>query len=132
MSPGDIWRSRSGSINFEQLEVFHMAARTRSFTETAERLFLTQSAVSQRIKHLESAVGAPLFFRDSRRGVRLTPAGQRFLEFVQIVVDHLSRAQADIYELTRSPEKESLRIAGTQSSLRYITTVLLIPFQQTF
>lgn len=50
---------------------------TRSFIRAAERLFVTQSTVSARIKALEDRLGCRLFER-SRAGVTLTPAGSRF------------------------------------------------------
>ncbi len=59
------------------LETFLDLCVTRSFHRSAERLGLTQSTVSARIKALETALGARLFTR-SRGGTDLTPAGVQF------------------------------------------------------
>lgn len=59
----------------DPLVAFEAAARLGSFTRAAEELALSQAAVSQRIRHLEDAVGAALFLRSNRR-VQLTRAGR--------------------------------------------------------
>ena len=59
------------------LECFVCLAKTLNFGEAAERLHLTQPAVSQQIHALESELGVQLLVRD-RKGVSLTPAGTTF------------------------------------------------------
>lgn len=61
----------------ELLTTFLDLAETRSFNRTAERLGLSQSTVSARVKALETLLGERLFAR-SRAGTRLTVAGERF------------------------------------------------------
>ena len=55
---------------------FEAAARLLSFTQAAQELFITQSAVSRQVKALEDALGVALFERHHRE-IRLTDAGQR-------------------------------------------------------
>lgn len=55
-------------------------ASSGSFSRTAERVHITQSAVSARIRSLEQALGCRLFLRD-HNGAQLTEAGQRFLSY---------------------------------------------------
>src|ERR1700730_483678 len=104
MTGPNSWRALSSSISFEQLNVFQLAAKTGSFTDTAEGLYLTQSAVSQRVNHLESAVGAPLFSRGGHRGLRLTPSGERLLEFAAATLEQFSKVLTEIYYLTNELE----------------------------
>ncbi len=61
----------------EQITTFLDLCETRSFHRSADRLAVTQSTVSARVKALEQAVGAPLFTR-SRAGTELTTEGLRF------------------------------------------------------
>lgn len=56
------------------LYTFSVAARHLSFTDAAEELFLTQGAISQRIKKLEGLLKFNLFIRKTRR-LELTPEG---------------------------------------------------------
>lgn len=64
-------------MQIELIETFLDLCETRSFNQTAERLGVTQSTVSGRIKALESTIGRRLFQR-SRAGTALTTEGLRF------------------------------------------------------
>jgi LysR family glycine cleavage system transcriptional activator len=64
------------------LRAFEASARALSFTAAAEELSMTQSAVSQQIKSLESAMGRALFLRRAR-GLELTDEGRGYLPTVQ-------------------------------------------------
>ena len=64
------------------LRAFEASARALSFTEAAQELHMTQSAVSQQIKSLESALGRQLFHRRAR-GLELTDIGRGYLPTVQ-------------------------------------------------
>ena len=64
-------------------------AETRSFTEAAARLHLTQSAVSRQIQQLEEHYGVALFER-SRRQVSLTPQGEQVLAVAQRILGELA------------------------------------------
>ncbi len=73
-------------INLKQLEIFEAVAERSSFTRAAEELYLTQSTVSAHISNLEEALGKPLFVRDCRRNVQLTPEGQRLYPAVKRIL----------------------------------------------
>ena len=62
-------------MEISQLEVFLAVAREGGFSRAAEKLYRTQSAVSQAIRKLEAEIGEPLFDRSTRDGV-MTDAGQ--------------------------------------------------------
>ena len=63
-------------------ETFYELCRIRSYTKTAEYLHITQPAVSQHIRHLESWYGGSLFeYRDKR--LNLTPRGEQLYRYVQ-------------------------------------------------
>jgi DNA-binding transcriptional LysR family regulator len=69
-----------------QLRTFRVVAETLNFTRAAERLNLTQSAVSHQIKALEQELGEPLFIR-AKRGVKLSEAGKVALDHARRVLD---------------------------------------------
>lgn len=77
------------------LKTFLEVARTRHFGKAADRLFLTQSAVSARIKLLEDRLGVVLFER-RRNDIRLTEAGERLLRHAEGVVRAWERARQDM------------------------------------
>jgi LysR family glycine cleavage system transcriptional activator len=64
------------------LRSFESAARHLSFTQAANELHITQSAVSQQVKSLESHLNQPLFIR-RHRGLSLTESGEAYLPSVQ-------------------------------------------------
>ena len=66
-------------INLQWLKTFTVLAELRHFTKTADRLGLTQAAVSQHLRHLEDDFGA-LFVRKGRQ-LDITPAGQALLDY---------------------------------------------------
>ena len=59
------------------IRTFLEVAATGSFVNAADRLYVTQSAVSLRVQRLEDALGRPLFTR-SKAGAELTSAGREF------------------------------------------------------
>jgi DNA-binding transcriptional LysR family regulator len=77
------------------LKTFLEVYRTRHFGQAAENLFLTQSAVSARIRLLEQTVGCPLFTRN-RNNIELTPAGLKLLRHVDTILTTWNRARQEI------------------------------------
>ncbi|MFV3307837.1 LysR substrate-binding domain-containing protein [Pseudomonas sp. NY15181] len=71
------------------LRGFEAAARLGSFHKAAEELHLTQSAISQQIRSLESFVEQPLFYRSGRK-VALTDAGFDLLSTTQSLLQQLA------------------------------------------
>lgn len=78
------------------LQTFVVTARTLNFHKAAEQLFLAQPTVTQHIRQLESELRVKLFERGGRR-VRLTPAGERFLDYAVQLLDLYDRG---VQELT--------------------------------
>jgi DNA-binding transcriptional LysR family regulator len=73
---------RMQRMDWGKLKTFHYAAETGSLTAAAERLGVSQSAVSRQIAALESAIGVPLFQRHAR-GLLLTGPGMTLRELTR-------------------------------------------------
>jgi DNA-binding transcriptional LysR family regulator len=84
-----------------QLQVFLEVARLGSVTRAADVLFLTQPALTARLKRLEQELGVSLLVRN-RRGARLTEAGRGFLEYAERAVSAMDDGQNALGELGRS------------------------------
>lgn len=82
-------------MDTELLKTFLEVTRTRHFGRAADNLFLTQSAVSFRIRHLESQLGNPLFSRQ-RGNLQLTGAGERLLPYAESILQIWGQAKHDI------------------------------------
>ena len=70
------------AVKLELYRVFKEVAEVGNITAAAQNLFISQSAVSQSIKQLESDLQSRLFARNSR-GVSLTPDGKMLYEYVR-------------------------------------------------
>ncbi|WP_037577582.1 LysR family transcriptional regulator [Phaeacidiphilus oryzae] len=71
-----------------QLRYFTAAAEARSMTGAAQRLLVSQSAVSTAVAQLERELGVQLLIRHHARGLSLTPAGERFLQEARGFLGH--------------------------------------------
>lgn len=81
-------------MDIDLLKTFLEVYRTRHFGRTAENLYLTQSAVSARIRLLEDTLGVPIFTR-TRNDIQLTPAGTRLLKYAESILNAWNRARQD-------------------------------------
>ncbi|WP_051645349.1 LysR substrate-binding domain-containing protein [Labrenzia sp. DG1229] len=82
------------------IRVFEEAARSKNFTVAAEKLGMTQAAVSYQIKVLEDRVGAQLFIRQAR-GVELSEIGRKFAGTATEALNLLADAYADARGLSQ-------------------------------
>jgi len=90
-------------LDLNKLYVFHVVALAGSFSAAAERLHITQSAVSQHIKDLEAGLGRSMFQR-GRRGVRLTPHGEVLHGYARQIFDLAARAEAALTDVAHLSE----------------------------
>ncbi len=109
-------------MELSQLEVFLTVARERRFSRAAEKLFRTQSAVSQTIHKLEQELGETLFDRSSREGV-LTDAGKVLYEYAEKLLNLRSEATESLSEL-RELQKGKLVIAANEFTALYLLSPL--------
>jgi LysR family transcriptional regulator, glycine cleavage system transcriptional activator len=108
MIHGQTMRRRLPSLN--ALKAFEASARQESFTKAAQELCVTQGAVSQQVKALETELGLRLFRRERQRLV-ITDAGRSYLEVVRDAFDRLAmgterllqRQNAGTLTVTTSP-----------------------------
>ena len=97
-------------------------AREHRFSRAAEKLFRTQSAVSQTIRKLEVELGEALFDRSSREGV-LTDAGKVLVEYAEKLLNLRTEAAESLVEL-RELQKGKLVIAANEFTALYLLPVL--------
>ena len=124
----------TSSRSWAGLELRHLlalvaVAETGTFSQAAEHLGYTQSAVSQQIGVLERMVGAQLFERPGGpRPVRLTPAGEILLTHARAVIARVSSAAADLRALVSGQQGE-LRVGTLPSVGTKILPRLLAAFR---
>lgn len=82
-------------LELRHLQTLIALADTGSVSRAAERVFVTQSALSHQIKALESHYGTPLFERNTKP-LRFTQAGQRLLDLGRQVMQLAEQAERDV------------------------------------
>ncbi len=82
-------------MDTDLLRTFIAVSKSRHFGRAAETLYLTQSAVSFRIRQLEQQLGVTLFTRH-RNNIQLTPAGERLIPYAENILQTLHHARQEI------------------------------------
>ena len=113
-----------------RLKVFITAARTLSFTRTAERLFISQPAVSKHIGELESQYKVQLFVRRGSR-LELTGAGETLLACAERLADDYRRMQYEMSLCADAPVGE-LRLGASTTIAQYLLPPILARFTTRF
>lgn len=90
-------------MDTDLLKTFLEVSRTRHFGRSAEALYITQSAVSFRIRQLENNMGVALFTRH-RNNIRLTVAGERFLPYAESLMNTWQAAKHEVANSTNRNE----------------------------
>ena len=103
----------------KSLQFFLLAAQHQSFKIAAQKLFVTQAAVSQQIRGLEEFLSCQLFERHAKKTV-LTEQGRRLLPFVENGFGQLNQG---VQAIVGDPQPKVLRL----STLHSFTSLWLIP-----
>lgn len=114
------------SVKLELYKVFKEVAEAGNITAAAQALFLSQSAVSQSIKQLETDLQTRLFARNSR-GVSLTPEGKMLYEYVRNAISLLETGEAKLSQ-THELQLGHLTIGASDT----VASQFLLPYLDSF
>ncbi len=117
-------------MDFEQLKTFQLICQLKSFSRCAEKLGVTQPAISAQIRSLENEVGARLFDRDGGK-VILTAAGRLFEPFAEHCLQCYSHILAGVSELYRSPRGE-LCVSTNEAASLYLLPGIFAQFRKQY
>lgn len=116
-------------MNLKQLEAFVRVAETKSFSEAAKRLYLTQPTVSAHVASLEKELGACLLTRSTKE-VSLTEEGEALYEYAvqmlaleQKIKEHFG---------SREKGKSVLRIAASTIPSQYLLPEIMVRFRERY
>lgn len=121
---------KPSTVNFEQYKVFYYVATLLSFSQAAEKLYISQSAVSQTIHLLEKELHTRLFARTTKQ-VRLTPAGQVLFHHIEQAYRFIElgeRALTDLQNLNRG----EIRLGASDTICRYYLIPYLTEYQKKY
>ncbi|QGZ27651.1 LysR family transcriptional regulator [Streptococcus ruminicola] len=94
-------------MNLQKLQVFLTLCETLNYTETAERLYISQGNVSKQIMALEKELGVQLFDR-SRRHIKITKEGQVVGTYARRILDNYQQMTAELLQLQKDKEHKLL------------------------
>jgi len=113
-------------IHLDLYRIFREAAKCGSISKAAERLFVSQSAVSQAVMQLENQIGGKLFDR-TVRGVTLTAEGAVLYSHIDDALVLIENAQAKFAEM-KALNAGSIRIGASDT----ICSLFLLPLLKSF
>ncbi|WP_434633466.1 LysR family transcriptional regulator [Chromobacterium sp. CV08] len=97
------------ALELRHLRSLLALAESGSVSQAAQRVYLTQSALSHQLKQLETGYGLPLFERKTQP-LRFTPAGERLLRLARELLTRVAEAERDLSRI-RQGEAGELRVA---------------------
>lgn len=113
-------------VSFELYKVFYYVAKALSFSEASEKLFISQSAVSQSIKQLEKQLNCILFFRNTKR-VTLTHEGEVLFNHIEQAFHFIKAGERTLNDMN-SLEQGEVKIAASDTICKYF----LMPYFKNF
>jgi len=118
------------NIDLEYYRIFYYVAKAGSFTQAGEDLCISQPAVSQAIKLLETNLGSRLFIRIPK-GVRLTPEGEVLYNYVQRGYEFMLMGEAKFQKML-DLENGEIRIGASDMTLQFYLLPYLEKFHEKF
>jgi LysR family cys regulon transcriptional activator len=97
-------------MDLQRLRGFYWAAQLGSMSGAAQMIHVTQSAISHQLRTLEEELGVKLYER-TRRGITLTPDGQRLMRYARQVVHSVDDLESEFAEQRGQPHG-TVRIAA--------------------
>ncbi len=114
-------------LNLNHLRAFYYSAALGSITRAAEKLCITQPAVSLQIKALESLYDVQLFIRRKKK-LDLTPTGKLLYEIAQKIFSLRDEAE-DLLTQAHKVAADVLRIGSTKQLVRFLLTKYIARFR---
>ena len=117
-------------INLELYRVFYVVAKTGSLTKAKQELFISQPAVSQAIKQLETQLGGKLFVRNAK-GVTLTKEGVMMYEHVKVAYDEIMLAEK-LFTQMRGVPSGVVVISASDAIAKYLLPSHIVRFKAAY
>lgn len=113
-------------ISLEYYKIFYYVVKMGSFTAAAEKLNISQPAVSQAVKLLERELGGNFFLR-TQKGVRMTPEGDMLFSYISSGYETILKGEENLRKLL-DLENGEIRIGASDMTLQFY----LLPYLEEF
>ena len=99
-------------MNSDTLKTFVVLSDIKNYTQTANKLFVAQSTITNRILDLEKELGFTLFIRDHKK-LRLTEEGMHFLDYAKRILDLEQTAISELSNLNSF--SQTIKVGSTNT-----------------
>ena len=99
------------NINLELYRYFYVVANNKNMTKASEELHISQPALSQSIKKLESQLNCTLFFRNNK-GMQLTKEGESLFDYIKGAMTQITNAENELLSF-KELDKGEIRIGAS-------------------
>lgn len=110
-------------ISYDYYRIFYYVAKYKNVSQAAKLLLNNQPNMTRTIKKLEAELGCPLFLR-SKKGMQLTPEGERLYEHIRIAIEHIDAGESELTE-SRNLQSGTVYIAASEVALRCLLLPIL-------
>ncbi len=117
-------------ISLEYYKIFYYVAKMGSFTAAAEKLNISQPAVSQAVKLLERELGGNFFLR-TQKGVRMTPEGDMLFSYISSGYETILKGEENLRKLL-DLENGEIRIGASDMTLQFYLLSYLEEFHKRY
>ncbi len=114
--------SHLGSLKLKELEIFYLAAKTKSIREVSRRLESTPGQISKAIQGIERKMQVTLFSR-SASGIVLTESGAQLIPFTEAILDNAYKMES----IHRSDQKKIITVAATPFLISHLVAEGVVP-----
>ena len=115
---------------FREMEYVYAVYQERSFTKAAQKMYLSQPALSAMVKKAEKKVGLPLFDR-STSPLTLTPAGEYYIEQAERIMQIQQAAKAHFSQISHNRDA-NVRICGAAIYQAYVFPTIVAAFLEKY
>ncbi|MCD8371665.1 MAG: LysR family transcriptional regulator [Clostridiales bacterium] len=117
-------------MELRQFTYVKMAADCGSFTKAAEKLFISQPALSNYIGKVEESLGVKLFDRSSTP-LKLTYAGEQYLKRSRVILSQMEDMDREFRDITHHM-RSRLKLGFPSERIIYMLPLILAPFKQRY
>ena len=113
---------------FREIEYVYAVYQERSFTKAAQKMFLSQPALSAMVKKAEKKIGTPIFDR-STSPLRLTPAGEYYIEQAEKIL-RIQQETKEYFSRSAGRNDKLVRICGAAVYQAYVFPSIIADFRE--
>lgn len=114
------------NVDLDLYKIFYVVAKNQHMTRASEELFISQPAISQSIKKLESQLGGTLFLR-SNKGIELTEEGKMLYSYIKSAMELINDAENE-FSSFRDLQKGKIKIGCSTTLTKLVITNALKQF----